>query len=290
MKIECPNCHLQGEINGDRIPVTGLVSTCPRCKGRFTVERPTGAGAASTLSTCPTCQYSTFSEETFAVCPKCGLDAADYHRQPAFRRAAEEEQQRLERIGQQDQLSRQKHRIDQPLPAPGEGDPVGLAVPQQLQIVGWSTIAAAALVGVMGIKGLISWSLLLAPVDPALLLPGEGPPSRLALFFSHGLIPLCSLGYGLYLGATGYLFLRLRQTSIPLLTWGARAGICLAAMHELTELILWVRRSSDNASIGYYAAGGAGTLVMLLIWVAPLLLLLRYLQSEEFDRVSGLFR
>lgn len=290
MKIECPNCHLQGEINGDRVPVTGQVSTCPRCKGRFTVERPADAGVPPELNSCPRCQYSTFSEETFGVCPKCGLDAADYHRQSAARRAADEERRRLERLSQQDQLSRQKHRIDQPPPAPEEGEPAGTPLPQAVRVVGWSAVAAAVLIGIMGIQGLVSWSLLLAPVDPALLLPGEALPSRLTLFFTHGLIPFSALAYALYMGATGFLFLRLRQTGISLLSWGARAGICLAIMHELTELVIWVRRSSDNASIGYYAAGGAGTLIMLLIWIAPLLLLARYLQSEEFDRVSGLFR
>ena len=130
MKIECPNCHLQGEINGDRVPVTGLASTCPRCKGRFTVERPAGAGTPTTLSTCPGCQYSTFSEETFAVCPQCGLDYAEHQRQSAARRVAEDERERQERISRQDQLSRQKHRIDQSVPVTEETSAAGGLLPQ----------------------------------------------------------------------------------------------------------------------------------------------------------------
>jgi predicted Zn finger-like uncharacterized protein len=83
MKIECPGCKLSGNIDDSTVPATGLAMTCPRCKKPFTVEKPVVAAgeAVAMLDSCPKCQYSTFSEEKFAICPKCGLVVADYHKE-----------------------------------------------------------------------------------------------------------------------------------------------------------------------------------------------------------------
>jgi len=83
MKIECPECKLAGNVDDSLIPATGIAMNCPRCKTRFAVERPQAGSehASAMLDTCPSCQYATFSEEKFSVCPKCGLVVADYQGQ-----------------------------------------------------------------------------------------------------------------------------------------------------------------------------------------------------------------
>src|SRR5512144_853487 len=79
MKIECPSCHLSGKVNELELPPDGRELKCPRCKASFHVNKPPApAGKQELMSMCPACQYSTFTDEMFAVCPKCGLVGSEY--------------------------------------------------------------------------------------------------------------------------------------------------------------------------------------------------------------------
>ena len=72
MKVECPSCHLAGTVNELELPPEGRELTCPRCKKSFHIDRPPLDPDLRPMNVCPACQYSTFSEETFIACPKCG--------------------------------------------------------------------------------------------------------------------------------------------------------------------------------------------------------------------------
>ena len=91
MKIECPGCKLTGNINDATVPATGLAMTCPRCKQKFIAEKsvPQAGAAVAMLDTCPSCQYATFSDEKFAVCPRCGLVVAEYQKKLLAARKSE---------------------------------------------------------------------------------------------------------------------------------------------------------------------------------------------------------
>lgn len=54
MKIQCPNCSHDGTIPDDKIPLGGVTASCPKCKTKFQVTRPS-----------PTPTHDFF-------CPKCG--------------------------------------------------------------------------------------------------------------------------------------------------------------------------------------------------------------------------
>jgi len=81
MKIECTSCHLTGNINSVDVPAEGRHFECPKCKSSFFVTKPAPETESGNLmSMCPTCQYSTFTDEMFAVCPKCGTTGTDYQK------------------------------------------------------------------------------------------------------------------------------------------------------------------------------------------------------------------
>jgi predicted Zn finger-like uncharacterized protein len=51
MKIECPKCGHRGQVDDARIPVSGAMSRCPRCKERFAIQRSEAAAADSLANT-----------------------------------------------------------------------------------------------------------------------------------------------------------------------------------------------------------------------------------------------
>lgn len=290
MKIQCPKCSLTGSVNDATIPVTGLTMNCPRCKTGFLVERPADGvlQAGGMASLCPSCQYSTFSEEMFSVCPKCGLIVADHHRQQAEQRAREEHDRLAEKIRQQDEKSRQKYGVDAPPKAADGEDAVKMSAPLPVQVIGWLVAALAVLLFFYAAKGIIAYLDEISAAEAALR-AGDESPAGAALFFRHGLVPILILPYGAAMLVISGQFLRLRLWSIRALVFGAWAGIGLAALHEAVDLVAWMQRASSSASLGYYLVGIGSALLMAALWIIPSLFLINYLRSRDFDRLAGFF-
>ncbi|HEY5973814.1 MAG TPA: zinc-ribbon domain-containing protein [Geobacteraceae bacterium] len=291
MKIQCPSCQLTGNVNDANIPVTGVYMNCPRCQARFLVERQAGdaASAGTLLNQCPRCQYATFSEEMFAVCPKCGLDAAEYSRTGSEQRLREEKARQAEKIRQQEERARQKYGLDgleEDAAEPGAvktGD-----TPLPVQVIGWLVVAIALVLVGYGIKGEYALSGLLQKAD-ALRKAGDEAASTASLVWQFGMFPVLAIIYGVAMMVIGSQFLRLKEVAIQWLEWGAWVGIVLAGLYEANELLAWFLRSSSSASFLYYLTGIGTTLLMAGILVLPMYLLINYLKSVEFDRISGFF-
>ena len=116
MKIECPSCHLSGKVNELELPPDGRELKCPRCKAAFHVKKPPPpAGKQDLMSMCPVCQYSTFTDEMFAVCPKCGLVGSEYRQN--LRKQKENDQVRRD----EDLLPRSHRNPDLVAPAQDDG-------------------------------------------------------------------------------------------------------------------------------------------------------------------------
>jgi predicted Zn finger-like uncharacterized protein len=289
MKIQCPSCQLSGNVNDANVPVTGVYMNCPRCQARFLVERQAAAGdgAGALLNQCPRCQYATFSEETFAVCPKCGLDAAEYSRDGGEQRLREEKAKQAEKIRQQEERARQKYGLDG-LEEQAAGPGLTGDTPLPVQVIGWLVVAIALVLVAFGARGEYLLSGLLREAA-ALRRAGDEAASTASLVWQSGLFPGFAIVYGLAMLVVGCQFLRLRAAAIVWLERGAWTGIVLAGLYEATELVAWFIRSSSSASFLYYLTGIGTTLLMATIWILPMYLLVNYLKSVEFDRISGFF-
>lgn len=76
MKIECPNCHLTGNVPDDKASAPGLFATCPKCRSRFELTpAPQPAPPAPKPVVCPKCAAS---QDGGDICLTCGIVFAKY--------------------------------------------------------------------------------------------------------------------------------------------------------------------------------------------------------------------
>jgi predicted Zn finger-like uncharacterized protein len=277
MKIECPSCSLTGKINEVELPEAGRVLQCPRCKEDFHVAKPKINGAGQHLmNICPSCQYSTFTDEMFAVCPKCGLKAGTHRGKPH----PQKEKDLLKH--QQDVLTRSHRNPDLVTGLDPESGLEKPAIPQTVRITGLVCIGVAALLLFYGVSGLVNyygkdW-------QEALSEPFLEPVSKMGIFFRLGLIPWVITLYGGYLAVTATLFLSRRAGARKELARSAWIGLAVAVFHELFGLAEWIRISSSSPSITYILTGILNSLLWIVIWGAPPLVLVWFLNSEIFLR------
>jgi predicted Zn finger-like uncharacterized protein len=313
MKIECPNCKLSGNIDDATVPATGLSMTCPRCKAHFTAERPVQVSGPSgaMLDNCPSCGYATFSEEKFAVCPKCGLVIADYHQKLLAARQAEKTRARTpapsernqqaqplpplrltEEQRRKEEEARKKHGLDKEPGVIELPEPVkvrrGGDTPLPVQIIGWVTVIVTLALVIYGISGILEYLAKLKEAKAALL-AGDEAYSKGDLYLKYAIFPVLTIIYALVMLVFGSQFLSMRLWSVKALKSGALFGIVLFASMELTDMVAWCRRASDNASFGYYATGLGGGLLMAALWILPLIALSEYLRSPQFEKLSDRF-
>lgn len=313
MKIECPGCKLSGNIDDATVPATGLAMTCPRCKKPFTIEKTAFSAetAAAMLDSCPKCQYSTFSDEKFAVCPKCGLVVADYQR---VQLAARQNQKRhsaasssrppseqgvapLPKLSseqlQQEEEARRKYGLDK---VPGvieiaeDTVAAGPSMETQLPILiaGWGVIAAALILAGFGVSGIMEYLDKLKEAQAAMA-AAEETRSGSVLFFQFFLFPTLSVIFAAVLLVFAAQFLAMKKWSISAMQGGAWAGVGLLSLMKISDMIFWFRRASTDASIGYYAMGVFGDVLLLLLYIAPFMALAEYLKSPLFEKSEEMF-
>lgn len=286
MKIECPSCQLTGNINELEIPPDGRHVNCPRCRESFRVKKP----AATTwqpymMNVCPKCQYSTFSEEMFAVCPKCGLDGSSHHasQQKAEKTpplSQQEFQQQL--LRDQERLQRTYRNPDLNLHPTAEPEEEAPQTPMPVRVTGWVCMALAAALLCYGLAGLLTyygkdWQAELSATTLE-------PVAKSWIFFSLGLAPWLITLYGAILMSVATLFLRVwgkARIWLEVCAWG---GMGVGAMHELINLVSWIRNSSSSPTFSYYLIGIINTIFMIALWVAPFLALLWYVRSDAIRR------
>lgn len=279
MKIECPSCHLTGTVNEVELPPYGRRMTCPRCKHDFHVEKPAAPPAGARLmSTCPACQYSTFTDEMFAVCPKCGMTAEKH--QALARRQQEREQDRRNQEALQrsyrnpDLVVAPPRDLQQPNEAPRAAKPV--------EITAWSCLAAGGALFIYALAGIVKyysrdWQAILS--EPVL-----EPFSKLYVFAHLGLIPWLVLLFSLYLSAAAFQFGKLRDGSLKRLTEAAWIGIAVAAIDQSVAFYDWVTVSSSKPGFSYYAVGIFNALLLMALLAAPCAALLLVLRSDRITR------
>jgi predicted Zn finger-like uncharacterized protein len=277
MKIECPSCQLSGKINEVELPDSGRELECPRCKNSFHVDKPvTPAGTLGLMNICPACHYSTFTEELFAVCPKCGLVGSNYREK--FRK-----KQEFEQIQHDQEVLTRSHRNPELVAAPTLKEESSLPeksrIPQPVWIAGWVCMAVGGALLLYGIAGLRDyygkdWQAILSE-------PFVEPISKTSLFFRLGFIPWLITLFSLYFSALAGLFLTLKPTARKELIRGAWVGLALGAIHEIADFINWVRISSSSPSFSYLFTGIMNSLLWIVLWSAPALALIWFLQNNK---------
>jgi len=235
------------------------------------------------MNSCPSCQYATFTDEMFAVCPKCGMTAEEH--QALARKQREREQLQRDR----EALNRSFRNPDL-VKAPVEevaAQPARAAQP--VQVTAWLCIALGGLLLCYGSLGLANyyskdWQAVLS--EPVL-----EPVSKLQVFFSLGLIPWLTTLFSLHFIWTAHRFSRLSKGSLQSLTESAWAGVIVVVIYEVVAFVDWARVSSSTPSLSYYGVGVISSIFMIALLGAPFFLLLWYLRSDaivrEFKRAQA---
>ena len=279
MRIECPNCHLTGNVNELEMPPEGRLVNCPRCKNTFHVDKPaTAAWSPDMMNVCPVCQYSTFGTEMFAVCPKCGLVGSEHQAKLRKRQEQEREQQQARR--DQEVLQRSYRNPDLPQAPVAEAEK--MAAPLPVRYTGWACTALGGALLCYGLYGLVSYY---GNDWQATLSEGRLEPlSTTEVFFRLGFLPwLFTLFSAVFLAVTSQ-FLLLRDKARKDLEKAAWGGVAVCAVYETADFISWIRMSSSSPSLFYCAAGIASSLLMAALWSAPFLALLWFLRSDAIAR------
>ena len=286
MKIECPSCHLSGKVNELELPPDGREFKCPRCKAAFHVNRPPPpAGKQDLMSMCPACQYSTFTDEMFAVCPKCGLVGSDYRKNMRIQKEQEKVRKEQEKPKKDEDLMTRSHR--NPDLVTGMADdamPEISKAPQPILVTGWSCVAIGGVLLLCGLNGLLTyyskdWQAVLAEQMLE-------PMSETSVFFRMGFIPWLITLFSGYLIATASFFLQLRGGSLQRLKECAWAGLAVGVVHEAVDFFKWVEISSSTPSVNYFVSGVLSSLLWIVLWSAPAIALLWFLGS---DKIRGEF-
>lgn len=228
------------------------------------------------MSMCPVCQFSTFTDEMFAVCPKCGLVGSEYRQN--IRKLKENDQLRRD----EDLLSRSHRNPDLVAPPQDEAVSEFSRAPQPIRVTGWVCVAAGGTLLLYGLSGLVAyyskdWQ---AVLSEQLL----EPVSATSVFFRMGFIPWLFTLFSAYFIATATFFLRLRSGSLQRLKECALAGLGLGVIHEAVDFIKWVEISSSTPSVNYFITGILSTLFWVALWSAPAIALLWVLNSEIIRR------
>jgi predicted Zn finger-like uncharacterized protein len=265
MRIECPNCHAAGEMNDAEIPVAGRLVICPKCGHGFQVKPPPKAWSRYMMNTCPKCGHSTFSEETFAVCPKCGLDGEQYH----LARQKQDAQEKAKRVTEVN------------LPPPPPPLPTGskyavkqveeetaprFVAPPPVQIVGGSLALLGVISLIWGFSGLSDyygkdWQKIIFDET-------NDQVTGTYVFFKYGFFPWIKVLFGFPTAVVAAMFMQLKRWALRAMEWCVWALLAILAGKEIWDAVGWIRRSSGNASFLYYLTGVAGGLLMIVFWTA----------------------
>jgi predicted Zn finger-like uncharacterized protein len=295
MKIECPSCHLTGNINSVDIPIEGRHFKCPKCKNSFFITKPDPETESRHLmSMCPVCHYSTFTDEMFAVCPECWTKGSDYQKmlieksakKPEERTSAQDypeepiaeiDPEKTQRDYERFTRSRRNPEFatDPPLEEVEE-KPV---LPLPIRITGWAAAAAGAIFLCYGFAGLLhyygtDW-------QPPLSETFIEPVSKVTIFFKYGLFPwLRTLsGLGLVLAATQ--FLTMKPWAPKVLTGLCWGSIGLMLVQEFVGIINRILITSGSPSAIFYVDCLVSYLIKVSLWSIPFLGVIWLLRRDE---------
>jgi hypothetical protein len=279
MKISCPQCGTSGTLPVHEIPEAGRFMSCPRCHFSFTVTRPRSSSDSYLVDTCPACHFSTFGDETFGTCPKCGIVVKTYI-----------ERQREEQRQQNNQKLLTKtfnHNDSEPLPPEPEATPVAdfLDNLHPVNLIGWGVAAAAVIIMISAVWGLLGYDS--TAIQSLLTEQRDEPVSGWYVFFYFGALYWLRLFYGMAVGVTAVLFIKRLHRSLKPLRWLIRAAVAYLVLSYLVNFVLWFMAPIPHTIIGYLVEF-LNVVIMSGLFGIPLFMLERYLRSRIITTVVRL--
>lgn len=278
MKISCPQCGASGNLPDHQIPEEGRFVSCPRCKHGFTVNRPRPSGNTYLVDTCPACQYSTFGDERFENCPKCGIVVKSF-----VERQREEQQRQREQ-----ELLTKTFARDLPAPEPEpETHPVAglIEAMHPVKLTGWGAAAVAAVILALGLWGVAEY--LTSDIRGRILAERDEQVSALYVFMHYGLMPWIETMFGGALMASSVLFLKHRAIGRVALSWLLRSAIAFVPLYQVVGFVQWVLEPVPHGIPGYFTEIASIIFISALVCI-PLALLDRYLDERPIRTVVKL--
>ena len=279
MKISCPKCHASGTLPEHEVPESGRFITCPRCKEGFTVAKPRPENNAYRVDTCPSCGYSTFGDEAFSACPKCGVVVKTFV-----------ERQREEQLLKHNQelLGKKHTNGEASLPLPEVTTSTVTEIINNLHpvnLISWGVAAVAIVVFCMGLWGIIGFDTV--KIQESLLLERDEQFSRLSVFLHYGLIHWVKLLYGITAMTIAVLFMKRLKLGLRALSYLLWATIVLVPMLYTITFIYWILGPISHSISGYFINSMEIIFIGALVGV-PLYLLDQYLHERAITSVVTL--
>jgi len=278
MKIVCPNCNASGSIPEHVIPVDGHFISCSRCKHGFTVMRPSSTPESYLVDTCPACNYSTFGEERFEICPKCGV---------LIKTCLERQREERRIVKEQELLAKKYGHDEETAPSEEYVSPVSEFIENlhPVNLVGWGCGVAAIVIFCMGAWGVLDYDANALKEQYSAL--QDEPVSTWYVFSRFGLMPWIKTLYGAMAMVTAYFFLQRRMMALKLLSILLRAVMVFIPLYLLISFVRWVLQPISHSVSGYFIEIINIVFIMALFGI-PLALLDRFLRDKRIVSIVKL--
>jgi len=294
MKITCPKCGANGNLPDHEIPEEGRFLSCPKCKHGFDVKKPKATVNEYLVDSCPACAYSTFGEERFGTCPKCGV---------LIKAFVDRQREEMARVREQEVLNRKFTRdVSPPPPMPMPGSPSLSSSPapshdssiaigdfieslHPVNLVGWGCSLAAVVIFLIGFFGMFDYYG--NDIQAKLTEQREEQVSAWYVFLHYGMIPWILVLYGGALLAVSTLFLKRQAQARQALGWLLWAVIVYVPVSMTVSFVRWWIEPISHTWSGYLI-GIFNILFMTALVGIPLYLLINFLDDKRIRSVVKL--
>ncbi len=298
MKITCPECGASGNLPDHEIPEEGRFLSCPRCKHGFDVKKPRTTSNEYMIDTCPSCAYSTFGEERFSTCPKCGVNIKTFMDRQREEKARAREQELLTRKFSRDTAPQPTYSSPAVPSAPPPSQPEAKSVDigemienmHPVNLIGWGAAVVGAIIAILGIIGLFDYfgtdyAAKINEQNEALGLPERA--SAVKIFFQFGFVPWIEFLYGAILTAVAAFFLQHKAQARQAMIWMSWALIVYVPAKYLVLLIGHFFDPS-RPTFGTFAVEFFTMLVIGALVGVPLFIFSQYLDHKRIRSVVRL--
>jgi predicted Zn finger-like uncharacterized protein len=294
MKITCPQCGANGNLPDHEIPEEGRFLSCPKCKHGFDVKKPKATVNEYLVDVCPACAYSTFGDERFGSCPKCGV---------VIKAFIDRQREEMARAREQEILNRKFSRDISPTPMPGVSSSLSAPAPapsptaesiaigefienlHPVNLVGWGCSLVAVVIFIMGFFGMFDYYG--NDIQAKLTEQREEQVSAWYVFLHYGMVPWIMVLYGGALLAVSTFFLKRQKQARQALAWLLWAVIAYVPVSMTVNFVRWwIEPISHNW--GGYFIGVFNILFMTALVGIPLYLLINFLDDKRIRSVVKL--
>lgn len=278
MKISCPKCNASGNIPDHEIPEEGRFLSCPKCKHGFDVKKPKATSNEYLVDACPSCAYSTFGEERFGTCPKCGV---------VIKAFIDRQREEKTRAREQELLTRKYTRDDAPPPVEVEAKPVADFIENlhPVNLVGWGCSLAGVVIFLMGFLGMFDYYG--NDIQAQLTEQREVPVSAWYVFLHYGMVPWIQVLYGGALVGGSVFFLKHLALARQGLAWLLWAVIAYVPVSMTVKFIRWWIEPIPHTWGGYSIEIFNVLFVSALVGI-PVYVLIRFLEDRRITSVVRL--